>query len=265
MSLLAQQQDAFLRALFDGSAHDATSSIAIHAVGAGARGLKVYQTNGHMLAERALLAAYPVVAQLLGKESFAELARALWHAHPPTCGDVGRWGMNLADFVRDDEQLRSEPYLADVALAEWALHRCATAYDVLPDPTSFALLTEHDPAHLYLRLAAGFAVAQSAWPVASLLSAHLQSHPSFQVLAQALQAPIAEDLVIWREHFKPRFRLAQQGEFDLLSAVLQGKSLAAALDASPLLDFASWFPLAVSNALVVGVTTCPVPSGDCIN
>ena len=84
-SLLAQQQ-ALLNALFDWPRPDATQFIAAYARQSCARGLKVYQANGHLLAERALQAAYPVVAQLLGGESFADLARAVWHAHPPLRG-----------------------------------------------------------------------------------------------------------------------------------------------------------------------------------
>ena len=80
MSTLATQQQALLEALLAWPADDAMQKIAAHAIDPRARGLKAYQANGHALAERALQAAYPVVAQLLGDESFADLARALWHA-----------------------------------------------------------------------------------------------------------------------------------------------------------------------------------------
>ena len=149
MSTLAAQQQALLAALFHMPAENATETIAAYPQYTGARGLKAYQANGHALAERVLRAAYPVVTQLLGDESMADLARAMWHAHPPTCGDMAHWGAGLPEFVSHSEQLRDEPYLADVAAAEWALHRCATAPDALfgaaPDIASFTLLAEHDP------------------------------------------------------------------------------------------------------------------------
>ena len=56
MSLLAQQQ-ALLDTLFAWPRPDATQFIATHAHQSCARGLKVYQANGHVLAERALQAA----------------------------------------------------------------------------------------------------------------------------------------------------------------------------------------------------------------
>ena len=100
MNSLAAQQQTLLKTLFEASARNAINLIAAYADSTGARGLKVYQTNGHMLAERALQAAYPVVVQLIGEESLAGLARAFWHAHPPQRGDLAQWGAELPEFVR---------------------------------------------------------------------------------------------------------------------------------------------------------------------
>lgn len=216
-----------------------------------ARGLKAYQANGHALAERALLAAYPVVAQLLGGESFADLARALWHAQPPTRGDVGCWGEGLAAFLHGSAQLRDDPYLPDVARAEWALHRCAGAADADPDLASLALLTTQAPEAVGLVLAPGCAVVRSAWPVASILGAHLDGSPSLQEAGAQLRRGEAQDAVVWRAGLRPRVRLALAGEADGLNVLLRGHSLADALEAAPALDFGQWLPLAVQSGLVL--------------
>lgn len=255
MSTLAAQQQALLAALFQWPAQNAIKNIADCANYTGARGLKAYQANGHALAERVLLAAYPVVAQLLGDESMADLARALWHAHPPTCGDLAQWGGALPEFVRHNAQLVDEPYLADVAAAEWALHLCVTAPDAEPNIASFALLAEHDPSALTLRLAPGAALVCSAWPVADIIAAHPThplGQPTLAEVGQKLRDRVAQDAVVWRENLAPRLREAQPGEAALLSALLAGQSLGHALDASPALDFGAWFPLAVNTGLVLG-------------
>ncbi len=265
MSTLAAQQQALLAALFHMPAENATETIAAYAQYTGARGLKAYQANGHALAERVLRAAYPVVTQLLGDESMADLAHAMWHAHPPTCGDMAHWGAGLPEFVRHSEQLHDEPYLADVAAAEWALHRCATAPDALlgaaQDIASFALLAEHDPGALTLHLSAGVALLGSAWPVADIIAAHQASLPSadslqstFADVGQKLRDQVAQDTLVWREHLAPRLREAMAGEVSFLSALLAGHSLGAALEASPALDFGAWFPMAVQTGLVLGAT-----------
>jgi Putative DNA-binding domain len=270
MSTLAAQQQTLLAALFQLPTENATKNIAYYAQHMGARGLKAYQANGHALAERVLQAAYPVVAQLLGDESMADLARALWHAHPPSCGDMAQWGGALPEFVRNNDQLRDEPYLADVAAAEWALHRCATAPDALsgaaPDVASFALLAEQDPGALTLRLAPGVALVCSVWPVADIIAAHQASlqpahshQPTLAEVGQKLRDQVSQDALVWRQHLAPCLREAQPGEATLLSALLAGQSLGDALEASPVLDFGVWFPQAVQTGLVLGAALCVVP------
>lgn len=253
MTSLAVQQQALLQALFEWPEQDASNFIATQAGNTWARGLKAYKTNGHMLAERALAAAYPVVDQLLGHESLGELAGALWHAHPPAHGDLGRWGDALADFLQASAQLQEEAYLPDVARAEWALHRCASAADQPNDPASLSLLTTQEPDTLGLLLAPGCWVLRSAWPVVSILGTHVHGTPSLAEVGQALRAATAQDLVVWRMGLRPEFRQALPGEVDLLSALLDGASLGQALDAAEALDFGQWFPLAVQSQLVLGV------------
>jgi hypothetical protein len=253
MTALARQQQALLAALFAWPPEAAIENMADCTMDARARGLKTYQANGHALAHRALGAAYPVLAQLLGEDSFAALARAAWHAQPPTRGDVAHWGAGLPEFLAASEQLSEEPYLADVARVEWALHRCASAADAEADPASFSLLMGEDPSELVLRLAPGCALVQSAWPVASIVSAHQQVKPDFETVGQRLGKAIAESVVIWREGLRPSLREAAPGEATFLLALLQQQTLDRALDLAPALDFNRWLPLAVQTGLLLGV------------
>ena len=172
MTTLMQQQQALLDALFTWPRDKDTNNIANYIIHTGARGLKSYQAHGHMLADRTLRGTYPVLAKLLGVDSFAGLARAFWHAHPPARGDLAQWGGELAGFVQASDQLRDEPYLGDVARVEWDLHTCAGASDRAAEPVTFQLLMAHDPATLRLVLAPGCSVLRSAWPVVSIVTAH---------------------------------------------------------------------------------------------
>lgn len=245
MSTLAAQQQALLQALLawpNAQTANTAKKIAAYADAASARGIFAYQANGHALAEKALQAAYPVVTQLLGEHSMCALARALWHTHPPQCGDVARWGDSLADFVQGNAQLASEPYLADVARVEWAMHRAAFAADAPADATSFALLMEHDPAQLRLQLAPGCAVLSSNWPVVSLIEAHQ---------GNALRTNTPESAIVWRSGWQVRVRRGFAGEVPFLQAVLARQPLGLALDAAPDLDFAAWLPLAVNSGLLL--------------
>lgn len=259
MSHLARQQQALLGALFErGSAHAATN-VATYLDISWARGQKVYQDNSHALACKALRAAYPVVARLLGDESFDSLAQALWHTCPPRCGDAGRWGDTLGAFVRVDAQLADVPYLADVAHVEWLRHSSASAADVWADPESFALLAEHDPSDLRLLLAPGCATWPSVWPVVSIINAHLQADSAaLGQVADLLRAGRSETALVWRAGLRPQLRLTQAGETTFLAALQQGHTLGAAVQASPGLDMAFWLPMAVHTGLLLGVRRASV-------
>ncbi len=256
MSGLARQQQALLNALFSWPPETAIKSLANYADLTGAeggihRGFLAYQSNGHELAQRSLLATYPVVAQLLGDESFAALSRALWHAHPPLRGDLAQWGHDLPAYVRASAQLADEPYLADVAQAEWALHICSACADVDPDPASIGLLITHDPAALTLILAPGCVVIESAWPVASILTAHLSGTPELEVVGQKLRTRTGESAVVWRHGRQPRVREALPGEAELLAGLLSDKTLDAALQSAPALDFNAWLTMAAQTGLLL--------------
>jgi hypothetical protein len=256
MNTLAEQQQALLDALFSWPSQEASQRLSTYAEGVGAspqRGLKTYQSNGHMLAERALRAAFPVLAQMLGDASFADLARAFWHAHPPLRGDIAHWGQALADFVRGSAQLQDAPYLPDVALAEWALHDAATLPDRTADLGTLALLTSEDPQTLTLELAPGQTTLSSAWPLASLVLAHKVGQPTLVEVASHLHDRMAQEVVIWRAGWQPQLRLALPGEVILLRSLQAGVTLGPAVDASAALDFSQWLPLAVQTGLVLGV------------
>ena len=209
-SLQAQQQ-ALVNALFalpgdSASAQTLQPLLADHNAQS-QRGLQAYEANGHGLAERSLSAAFPVIARMVGSQSFNALARDFWHRHPPEQGDLARWGEALPDFLTHNAQLGDTPYLADVARAEWALHRAAFAADAQPDPASFARLTSEDPETLTLTLSPGACTIASPFPLASLVLAHLHREPSLPEAFARLREGTAETALIWRQGMKPRLAL----------------------------------------------------------
>ncbi len=260
MTALARQQQALLGALLAQPGAQPTTDALARLEGLvlepSSRGLAAYRANSHALAERALGATYPVVRALVGDDSFAALARAFWHRHPPQRGDLAWWGGDLPAFLANDPQLADVPYLADVAEVEWALHRASGATDAKADPASFALLTALDPGEQTLRLASGTAVVHSLWPVASLVTAHLHDDPPLAVAAERVQANVAENAVVWRQALRPRVTPCTPAEAALLRALQSGLSLLAGLDAAlacePGFDFGSWLASAVAQGQVLG-------------
>lgn len=251
----AHAQQQLLRALLGDRDDSALSGCLQGGAGRAAlnrRGLQVYQANGAALAERALAAAYPVMAQLIGEDSFAPLARHIWRQQPPRRGDIAAWGEALADFLAASPQLAADPYLADVARVEWALHLAGTAADVATDLASLALLITGEPDCLRLQLATGVACVASPWPVVSLVLAHQQPDGDLADAAQKLQQGVAETALVWRQGLKPRLCSISAAEHALVLSLQSGASLARAIEGVPALDFQSWLASAVAGGLVVG-------------
>ena len=264
---LAREQQALLHAVLD-ERDDSSLWPHVRRDGVDAtlsrRGLQAYQANGLALAERALGAAYPVLAQLIGDESFAPLARHFWRRHPPCRGDMACWGDGLAGFLEASSQLADEPYLGDVARIEWALHRAAAAADAQADPHSFALLSSADPTEVTLTLGTGVLLLASAYPVASIVNAHLLDEPALADAAALLHAGAAESVLVWRQGFRPRVRAVTAAEYALLAALQAGSTLDTALDdaltraaavapdTAAAFSFEHWLGRAVRDGLVTG-------------
>lgn len=229
------------------------------------RGLQAYQSHGLALAARALQAAYPVIAELLGEQNFAALAPHFWRTHPPTTGDMGCWGDGLAGVLAAAPQLVDEPFLADVARVEWALHRASFAADASPDLASLALLSAEPPAAPSLVLSPGVWLLASAYPVVSLIQAH-RLPPEERKLALADSAALlargsGENALVWRAGFKPMLRTTSAAEHALLAALQARQALEAALvqtasatgqHTDTAFDFTAWLTHAVNTGLVTG-------------
>jgi len=261
---LALQQQALLAALFrpDHGLDAQLHAAGLRTSGQARRGLQAYRANGHALAERALAGAYPVLSALIGPDSFADLACALWHAHPPVRGDVALWGAALPDFVRASESLDQAPYLGDVARTEWALHRAAAATDAWADLPSLARLTQDDPASLGLRLAPGTSIIASRYPVVSIVQAHLTQDIDLDEAGRRWRDGVAETALVWRAGLRPQVRQVHSAaEEALLRELLSGASLLGALEATcndpdpAAFDLSGWLMSAVSQGLVLGATT----------
>ncbi|MES2946071.1 MAG: DNA-binding domain-containing protein [Pseudomonadota bacterium] len=257
---LAGQQQAFLKALYLPRQADALQTLASHADWAGtagqnhlARGLLAYRSNGHALAQRVLAAAYPVVASLLGDEGFAALSRHFWLNHPPERGDMAQWGGEFAGFLLTlSDLMAEEPYMADVARLEWALHVAATQADGAADMASFSLLEQIEPSGLALLLAPGTAVLGSSFAVVSIVQAHLTDEVCLQQAGDALREGRSESAIVWRQGLKPSLRHAQPGEAVFIKTLQEKRCLSDSLAAAPDFDFGQWLLPAVQTGLLLG-------------
>lgn len=239
--------------------------------GGAARGLAAYRANAGTAAERALGHAFPTVVQLVGSESFAALARAFWHRHPPTQGDLALWGEALPGFIAADGQLATEPYLADVARLDWALHLAQSAADEdAVDVQALQRLADTEPARLQLRLRAGSALIESHWPVATIHAAHHDAGADTGTDTGAGDrfAPVraafanladgkGENVLVCREGWRALLHRLGDAEARFTAALLARRSLDDALTAAASgaveFDFQAWLLRALQGGWLVAL------------
>jgi hypothetical protein len=225
------------------------------------RGLRAYRANAQALAESALLAAYPVIRQLIGNDNFRHIAEDFWQAMPPERGDLAQWGRKLPEYLPQVPQLQAllqdHPYVFDVARAEWALHEAGTASDALLDAASFQLLATHDPAQLRLMLSPGCAVICSAYPIVALIQLHdLRVSDAHEAARKQIASGEPQTALIWRQGLRPVIDAAQPASAALIEATLQGHPLSVALDSAfeqtTDFDFSAWLAAQVPAGLLLG-------------
>lgn len=213
------------------------------------RGLQAYAAHAGALAERALAAAFPTTAQLVGEAGFAALARALWRAHPPLLGDVTQWGDALPGFIAASPSLAGEPYLADVARLDWAVHQAEQAGDAGAATTGLELLATADPDRLWLHPAAGTTLLSSGHPVATIWLAHCSTAADrFAPARQALAGGVGEHALVWRRGHRAQVAVLPGLAAGFTRAVLAGQPLGPALEgADPGFAFDAWLVAALQQ------------------
>jgi hypothetical protein len=219
-----------------------------------ARGLAAYRANGGASAERALAAAFPTIEQLVGAESFAALARAFWHANPPLRGDLAQFGDALPAFIAGSASLADEPYLPDSARLDWAVHCAEHAADAGGAPAGLERLAQHDPARLALRLQPGTSLVSSPHPIATVWQAHRSDAADrFAPVRAAFTAGDGEHALVWREEWRARVEAVSPPDAAFTRALLEGASLAGALQAAgDGFDFEPWLLQSLRERRIAG-------------
>ena len=191
--------------------------------------LALYRGNLAATATKALAAAYPVIAALVGTEFFGALAHAYVRARPSHDGDLNRFGGLLGEFLDDFPHAAHLPYLADMARLEWTVHRAHYAADAVP--VTAQQLGELAPAQLEvarLRLHDACVPVRSDWAVVSLWLAH-QPAPAIDFPADMA---VQEAGVVARSGWRVQVVPLGAGAYAALTVLRTGGAFGAALDAA---------------------------------
>lgn len=219
-----------------------------------ARRFGVHRNNVIVSLVGALADTFPVIKQLVGDEFFEAMAAVFVRAHPPASPVLARYGEGFADWLRGFAPAQGLPYLPDMARLEQArvaAYHAADAQALAPEEIALRLA---DPASLpgsRLRLHASCRVLRSAFAVHALWAAHQRDGdwPAIDI-----DQPCA--MLVLRDPADEVLSIAiDAGAADFIEALLQGRTLADALQCALGLDLAATSSLLLRHGAIVGWRT----------
>lgn len=267
----ARRQQLLLQVLWRHQPAEALASSCQGTPARVARGLQAYAANAAASADRVLAGIYPVLARQVGDAAMAVLARQAWRHAPPRRGDLDDWqalGDALPALIAEAPPLADQPWLADLARLEWAVHQAERAADAPEGPPAGldGLAADDAPARR-LQLRPGTALLPSAWPVATLwLQAQAGAAadaPAQRPLAGGHPAgptphpPAAVTALVLRQGWRATVQVLAPADAAFTAAVLAGQPLGAALDAAAAQaadwSFEAWLLRALREGWVTSV------------
>jgi uncharacterized protein len=190
----------------------------------------IYRGNARANASRALAAAYPVVAKIVGGEFFSGLAREYESRFPSVSGDLNEYGESFAAFLAVFAPAQDIPYLADVARLDWQVHRAHYAADAKRfEPARLSSVPAEKQLHLIPQLHPACSLIHSEFPLARIWEIHQETHRGeFEVDFSRGPAYV----LVYRPRFRVEVGQVGGAEAAFLAAALGGETIEAALTAA---------------------------------
>lgn len=170
MSALHDVQERFYAAMVQGgAAEDALAALLSESAEVARRRLAAYRRSIFGNLNAALLATYPVVANIVGLPFFREAARVYLASHPSLSGDLNELGGDFGDFLATYQPAAELPYLRDTARLEWLVQSVYYAADAGPiDLSALAAIAPENWGELCFNLTPAHARLDSPWPLADI-------------------------------------------------------------------------------------------------
>lgn len=171
---------------------------------------------------------YPVLKQLLGDHAFEGLSRRYIEQHRSSSANIADYGDNFPEFIRFFKPLSEYPYMADVALLEWAWHQVFNEADSgLLNLEQLSRLTPDQ--HLTLKFSRPKAsrLIQSPWPIKPIWDANQNSHSAQESIKLIQQNNF---LLVWRKDYEMRIDNLNEAQWSFLNAIDQTTHFSGAIE-----------------------------------
>ena len=228
MQQLAERQRGFAAALLDPGLPMPDGLIGPDGE-PGLRRFAVYRNNVVVGLTETLKDAFPAVHRIVGADFFRAMARAYVMVEPPHSPILLDYGAGFPDFIRIFEPAAVLPYLADVARIERAWTEAYHAPEASPiDRSAFSAIALDQSPAIRLDLHPSLRIVRSQFPALTIWQMNV---------ADSVPTPVdlnagGEDLLIVRPMADVEARSIPQGSLEFIQALMDGRSVLAALEAA---------------------------------
>ena len=252
MLSLRELQTRFAASLFDEAPERVTPWIRSQGIDPLAR-IGIYRNNLQQGFLQTLALEFPVIQRLVGADYFRQLALVFLTRHPSASGDLHHIGAPFAAFLGQQFGGTRYSYFADVAALEWAVQQSLVAEECTSlDPRVLRAVPPAAYATVRFRLHPAARLLRSDFPIIRIW----QVNQAGCAGEQLVDLDAGADLMLVRRTAQGiDIRRLDPGDFQLLTALAEGQSLAEALEASlacaPLFDLGA----ALRRCFELGVFT----------
>jgi len=213
--MLAEQQALWARYLLTGEGEDLGITAPLRQRAA------IYRANVLGALARTLALAHPATRRAMGTAAFEAVARAFVGASPPPRPQLNAYGEGFAAQVAASG---AQPWIGELAVFEWELHRAYFAEDECPlDPARLRGMAAGDMGRLRLYPQRALRVVASPAPIVSL-----HAHFCRDAAMPECKPQRGEVALVWRRGLVVQFRTCAPGEAALLRALGARQPLLAA-------------------------------------
>lgn len=217
--------------------------------------MAVYAEGYIVRIREALEEVYEAVRQVLGRETFADLARDYARRHPSRDYNLSRTGRHLPAFLAEHPLARELPFLPDLAALEWAVSESFHAFDQpLVSAAEFSSIPAERLGNARLLFQPSVHLAASEWPVLDIWKQ--RKRPRGEVSVDLAGRP--QHVLVFRQGVHVRCEPLEPAQHDLLAGLLAGRTLGeacgelAARAGSAELPLSDWFAGWVQRGLITG-------------
>jgi hypothetical protein len=223
---LRELQMQFASALFDGASEPIASGVRADGIDPVAR-IGIYRNNLREGFIRALSLEFPVIAKLVGREFFRQLALEFLAAHPSRSGNLHHIGEPFPHFLERRFGDGEYAWFADVARLEWAYQEAYIAAEA--PPSDLQALRAMDPQRyedLRFRLHPASRLVSSPYPIVRIWTANQDGAPDEHIdLGSG-----GDHVLVHRVGGEIEFHRLSASEFAFLEALGGGATLGRAYD-----------------------------------